>query len=221
MYACLDCGAQFKDSSNLRRHRRVVHSAAKPFNCSKCGKGFSRSDHLKRHAEAHERVRQVYGCEIEGCGRVFTNKEHHEIHVALHRKKIEDSKILVKGHVVEKCHKEDKLHFKCPFTDCNNLYASYSGIIKHINRHETNTLPEQIAKQKNKQPHCSICQLVFKNKSAVRRHKHKVHWNTSNTQRDEEGKCLGFQCTYAGCSRIFSNRKNVMAHMKNVHESGA
>lgn len=52
MYECEQCGKQFRQKGNLKKHI-LTHSAAKTFECKECSKKFKFPDQLKRHEVWH------------------------------------------------------------------------------------------------------------------------------------------------------------------------
>ena len=60
-FECNICGWKFRDSSNLKRHKRT-HFGYKPFGCDICGKKFARNHDMKSHRKTHNNKKKPYFC---------------------------------------------------------------------------------------------------------------------------------------------------------------
>lgn len=177
--------------------------------CNICHERFGRSDHLKRHIQRHENKSEHFVCGIGGCRRIFSTETKLEDHRNLHKKKLEENVLYIKGHLVKKLYAGNTLTFTCPLTGCDRRYESYSGISKHIARHSV-TASENIAStQKTRTKvkrtiQCESCHREFKRKASFLEHRFRVHEKGADATNATELGCVGFVCPYEGCSRIFS-----------------
>lgn len=76
-YICDICQKGFKQSSDLKKHRRT-HTLDKPYKCPICPSAFTRSHHCRGHINS---VHKFFKC---ACGALFTSEEAFERHKELH-----------------------------------------------------------------------------------------------------------------------------------------
>ena len=77
-YICDICHKGFKQSSDLKKHRRT-HTLDKPYKCPICPSAFTRSHHCRGHINS---VHKFYKCGV--CSALFTSEEAFEQHKELH-----------------------------------------------------------------------------------------------------------------------------------------
>ena len=92
-YKCEYCEKSFSHGSTLRGHLRLNHKdgkknettkeprSKKPRKCELCDKTFLRPSHLKRHFDSIH-LGAKYRCDLENCGKLFTQKDRLQSHVA-------------------------------------------------------------------------------------------------------------------------------------------
>ena len=57
-FSCDQCKYFFKTETELRSHKRNIHTGEKTFKCDKCDKAFKQSAHLIQHKNrAHEGIK--------------------------------------------------------------------------------------------------------------------------------------------------------------------
>lgn len=76
-YICDICQKGFKQSSDLKKHRRT-HTLDKPYKCPICPSAFTRSHHCRGHINS---VHKFFKC---ACSALFTSEEAFERHKELH-----------------------------------------------------------------------------------------------------------------------------------------
>jgi len=77
-YICDICHKGFKQSSDLKKHRRT-HTLDKPYKCPICPSAFTRSHHCRGHINS---VHKFFKC--VACSALFTSEEAFERHKELH-----------------------------------------------------------------------------------------------------------------------------------------
>ncbi|XP_055681713.1 zinc finger protein Xfin-like [Lutzomyia longipalpis] len=142
------CSFSFASSGDLykhtRRHRQHVEPIPKPHVCSVCQRAFDRSYDLKRHMARHRLSDPNFkGYECDICHRKFSRKDEYKSHSFRHM-----------GFKPHKCHVCGK-----PFSDASNC-------AKHVKVHG----PLTFGSQEGNPLACPVCNVGFKNKTAVSRH---------------------------------------------------
>ena len=84
-HSCQVCGKGFKDSFDLKRHRRT-HTGVRPYGCIQCDKAFSQRCSLEKHEKKkhgkdapNEHRRKTYVC--EDCGHSTPDPRDHYKHL--------------------------------------------------------------------------------------------------------------------------------------------
>ncbi|XP_053673539.1 zinc finger protein 845-like [Anopheles nili] len=72
-HRCEECGKRFARQCEVRRHRRIYHSAEHPFKCEACAKTFVSSQSYREHMDSHANVRR-YECDI--CDKKFVRRRN-------------------------------------------------------------------------------------------------------------------------------------------------
>lgn len=88
---CAECNETFRNWTQLVKHRRVVHSSDKRFQCDCCGKTFSRKPNIKQHMKLHIAVEEVFECHYENCSKFYNAKRNLMAHI---RSKHEGKKLI-------------------------------------------------------------------------------------------------------------------------------
>ncbi|XP_055845162.1 zinc finger protein 726 [Episyrphus balteatus] len=195
------CSKTYTNSQHLKRHLKVFHEEKpeqiKNVNCrfDFCNKMFVSIDNMERHIrEVHENPK-VYEC--TQCGDKFTQRlklRRHEVkHTGVYPY---NCSICSKGFVQEYfltrhiCTKT----YKCD--QCDVTFAKWSELIAHRKALNHKTLHK-----------CDQCSKEFKSQFFLDEHK--------NCHEDDKEV---FKCTYEDCTRFYTYRRNLLQHIRNVHE---
>uniref|UniRef100_A0A3B0MZT1 Zinc finger protein, putative n=1 Tax=Theileria annulata TaxID=5874 RepID=A0A3B0MZT1_THEAN len=230
-YECDICSSVFNDSSNMRRHRLLTHSNEKKYKCKDCNALFTRSDHLKRHLHSHNRKVERLVCGFDGCKKFFSDSSKLQTHREIHKKKLDEDMIIIKGFTVSKIQNNGYSHLVCPFEHCERKFSSYSGINKHIKIHLDPELRIQL-KNKSKVYSCENCYKTFDKKKRLLSHVEKTH-NSTEKSESNETKLINdrtfYVCPHEGCRKIYTTvsfylsnkyvqRSNLKMHILRIHD---
>ena len=78
LFACDECGAEFRWGRNLAQHKRAEHPKA--YICAECGRAY-RQEHCLRDHERRVHAEAVYPCTHAGCESVFAKKSSLMMHI--------------------------------------------------------------------------------------------------------------------------------------------
>lgn len=171
-FQCEECGKKFTLRGNLNQHMSihngekpfacsfcdkrfrlssllqshvVTHLGVKPFTCQHCGEKFTREGALKRHFVRHSGVKP-FACTI--CDKRFYRKPDLKCHMPVHSR---DQKV---------CSAPRK--FACD--QCGKRFFHKCHVARHMITHTG-----------EKTLNCDVCGVMFKWRSALKRHEKKFH----------------------------------------------
>lgn len=151
---CPKCDKEFNTPRYMRKHLREVHSSQKNHVCDVCGNIYSTKsslrEHKKRqHSENFRRIKNPgdFVCDI--CGKAHANKYTLRDHLNTHT-----------GN-----------KFTCDI--CDNAYSS----MKHLRRHKVKHLRENGQLPESMTHRCELCNKVFTQNHALKKHLEWVHGN--------------------------------------------
>ncbi|KAM4715054.1 histone-lysine N-methyltransferase PRDM9-like isoform 2-T2 [Anableps anableps] len=184
---CGQCGAAFRKSSLLRRHKQMEHGRVKSFCCDSCDKAFSTSAKLKQHQK--NKSCQKYHCTSElfpcsFCQFSFTMKSYLIKHIKRHH----PGEFLSRGYsdsLMELAEKEGEYVCSHCGTDCTDAEALRS----HTCIRQLKVLYL-----------CTDCGKSFTN-----------HYGLKQHQRIHTGE-KPYSCTY--CSKSFSYVGQLNVHLR-------
>ena len=165
-YVCSECNKSFNTSSNLKQHKRQVHSNrrlyGRQYGCPYCGKLFKTSSELKLHVRIHTGAKP-YSC--RHCSLRFTRHNQLKTH-------------LVRSH-------NEGTWLTCNI--CQKKFTTSTELKRHLRRHEgvkpyvCSQCPKrfctvrelkchQVVHSDYKQFSCGLCGKYFKQRHYVVRH---------------------------------------------------
>lgn len=223
----MGCAKDFLRSSHLQHHVKSAHSNARDYVCQyeDCGKRFVTGTRLKRHHATHE-GRKEFACTAVGCGQKFRKHNTLQKHIiSVH----EGGKAYVcqvldgqgkpcgagfdaasKLERHEKSVHSDKIYY-C--TICNGDVLDRTKTA--LTQNEPVTFPNLLALQahiRDQHPHtCQDCGTTYRHPYELAMHveaKHEVI---------EVDKRRKYPCHEAGCGRSFTQKSNLVTHIKNFH----
>ncbi|XP_053134952.1 uncharacterized protein LOC128337699 [Hemicordylus capensis] len=138
-YPCPECGREFSNSSNMRKHLRI-HKGELPFGCHVCGKAYSDPSNLARHQMAHTGERP-HQCPT--CPKAFYLKHQLSAHLRHHEgirpfsclgcESSFCSRAELAAHI--KSHAEGHRPQPQRCEDCDKTYSSHKQLRRHQRRH--------------------------------------------------------------------------------------
>jgi hypothetical protein len=105
------CGKSFAKASSLKRHKRLIHTGKKSYQCKECPKAFVRADDFKKHRRVHT-GEKPYEC--EDCDKSFTQASSLKIHKRIHT-----------------CEKP----YKCTWPSCGKTFTQAGNLKRHTQTH--------------------------------------------------------------------------------------
>ena len=168
---CPQCEQVFTMHGDLNRHIKLVHEGQNTATgaCPQCGKTLAKKNLAAHIKMVHDKLRP-HSCPV--CGRAFLTKYTLQQHIDTHKPSDQrDTKFLCafcgKG-FINRTHYADHLNthtgarpYVCNI--CNKTFRCNPALHKHKELHKAVSL------------HCSICNLYFASRKALRIHNNKEH----------------------------------------------
>ncbi|XP_012253228.2 zinc finger protein 729-like [Athalia rosae] len=232
-HECPTCKKRYSTKKSLLRHQ-LLHEEPN-FECDICNMKFYRKDKLKAHYDkcSEKNPDQVRKCNI--CGDSFENnnllKEHRAKHVTEGILTEEDLRDIEPqtdekrlGEKITRKRRTDIVGLEC--RECNKLYTSRKGLLRHIQVHEGKKylcdicpkkfyrrehLKIHVAKHNMIKPHkCNRCTKRFAKEEQLTNHVSKHDRNFKKNKETDSSK--RFLCEI--CSKSFTQSTTLIAHLR-------
>lgn len=209
------CDKDYIEDKHLKQHIKAAHTNERNHVCQVpgCGKSFVTGTRLKRHQAVHEGADR-FRC--EHCGQSFRKKETLGKHVRKEHLGLSpfqcneagcneafDSKGALKRH-------QDKIHGDIKFwcSECG-IQTSPDGTEQHVGFTTELLLQAHIRKEHQ---NCMFCDFKSSSQSEMLSHIDKYH--SGKTVKDRKT----VLCPYDNCTKAFTKKSNLNAHIRTAHE---
>ena len=206
-YKCSQCGRDFSQSSNCKRHERL-HRGDKPYHCKQCDKHFTLSGNLKRHSRTVHARQRNFKCYTG------TLKQHEKVHAHEEETHQQEQGKPYQCKECDKCFTDSgklkhhskthvrKKSFQCKEEEQRLLVGQ--GNTKKLNRMQNTgiklTHGQKVGNSDNKPYKCKYCGKSYNYPSELKRHE-PVHTRQPN-----------FKCQH--CDRCFFHTGTLKQHEK-------
>lgn len=234
-YSCsfAGCDLEFKRKDRLDAHE-FTHSNEKKFKCTEpnCNKAYVTNSNLQRHKQtAHLKSNEMVYCPNDSCGKYFDTEARLKAHCdSIHSEKPREFECEICN---DKFRRKTQLkqhtfahtgNYRFTCDKCGKGFLLMSRLKRHANSHRsrkcencdaTFEMWSLLLAHKNKEHvhsdlKCSICGREFNSMRILRNHR-KIHVNLDDRP--------AYQCKFEGCSKVFLNNNNMLAHYKSKHEN--
>nr|CAD7569861.1 unnamed protein product [Timema californicum] len=190
-FKCDLCNRRFTAICNVRQHMLTQHSSVLPFQCPECDKSFPRKYLFKKHVEEHSSKILAQENTERSLDESLVNMSSHQMNLNVVHNHIEndsrsattnmsktkDKPIKPKIYICEECHRQ---------------FSRLSGLKTHLLIH------------KGEKPcKCKDCGRNFRDKTILRRHRQRIHHDTT----------VSYKCP--NCDKIFFEKSYLLRHLQN------
>ncbi|XP_031636509.1 transcription factor IIIA-like [Contarinia nasturtii] len=197
------CDKAYITNSHLQRHTKTVHfKLAQNVYCphESCGKFFHSVNSMKAHChQIHSEIFRAFECDI--CGEKFRRKTQLKQHMFVHtgNYRYTCDKCGKGFHLMSRLKRHENSHRTRQCPDCGATFDKWSLLLAHKNKEHINSDLK-----------CSICNREFHSRRLLKIHR-KTHANLDDR--------IVYECPYEGCSKVFLQNQNMLAHYKSKHEN--
>lgn len=215
-----ECDKDYREEKHLAQHIKGSHTHEKKYTCevSGCGKSFVTSTRLRRHALVHEGAERFRCRGYEGCEKSFRKHQTLQRHIRT-------------DHLGAKA-------FQCGNDGCEAGFDTAGSLRRHVEKEhgelkywcdmcsneETGgvgftTLSLLEAHTKKNHIDCYFCETTCTSQADFEQHMELHHSETLAKEQKSVQERKNVTCTFEGCDKSFTLRKNLNHHIRVHHQN--
>lgn len=221
-YQCSECNERFGTSTQRTSHIRKMHTGERPFACNVCTKRFMLKCQLNQHMFSHSDVRDSHCDKCESSFKTVNELKRHQI-VHMEERPFACNQCSMSFKRVDSLAKHNLTHtgertYTCEL--CGAQFSTFGNLNLHRQRRHT---------EERRHP-CSVCNKRFPTNAEMKKHMtihtRQIKCNVCGKQFKKDEHRRNHMKVHSGefvhvcseCDRGFSNRKNMLRHIRLNHD---